>query len=147
MRVPPLGWTPRWNRLKSNCSVQKLNLKTKLIKYNKLSLCLLRWMYFIYSFLHFSFSSLFLFLAWGGQRLEVGSQFPDQGWNMGLCGKKRRVWTHRSLSPTPGNSLLDLSFLENQQLLPFHPIRQEEQQKWKTLLACYYMLVSLGQWP
>ena len=31
--------------------------------------------------------------------------------------------------PTPGNSLLDVFFLGNQQLLPFHPISQEEQQK------------------
>ena len=98
-------------------------------------------MSFIYSFLHFS--SLFLFLAWGGQRLEVGSQFPDQGWNMGLRGKKCRVWTCRHPTPIPGNSLLDVFFLENQQLLPFHPISQEEQQKWKTLLACYYMLGSV----
>ena len=146
MRVPSLGWTPRWNRMKSNFSGSKLPPKTInwLNLRNQPYVCLdecpsyiLFWMFFI----------LVFDLAWGVQRLDVGSQFPDQGWNMGLCGKKRRVWTHRSLPPTPGNSLLDVSFLENQQLLPFHPIRQEEQQKWKTLLACYYMLVSLGQWP
>ena len=67
---------------------------------------------FIFGYLLF----FFLFLAWGVQRLDVGSKFPDQGWNMSLCGKMCRVWTRRP-PPTWGNSLLDVFFLENQQLV------------------------------
>jgi len=34
--------------------------------------------------------------------------------------------------------------MENKQLLPFHPISQEEQQKSKTLLACYILISVFG---